>query len=155
MRTLDFGNLQIWIYAEGNKEAVIATHGGYTPRRGFFRRGSGKSTIPANVELVFYTGADGYLGGGAQWFMQGYPAKQAPIPAHGITENYSLTYDDKIVPKIYSDHGYDLIVIREEGAKAHLNDVWAALKAKNRQYSKIHCFFCRVNKLLANGKVES
>ena len=54
------------------KKALLYSHGGYTPRRGFIRKGSGMVLVPEGVSLYFNSEANRpSVGTKAHWHLQG------------------------------------------------------------------------------------
>jgi hypothetical protein len=144
-----FRNLRIEHQGADKTEAVICAHGGYTPRRGLLR-GSGTSTVPGGVTLIFYTAPNAAcIGTRAAWILNGDPAPDSmpPTPAGTAVENLSLTHHPAVIG--YSAALMDVIrVAPGDGIKAHMNDIWDARNAiANCKWTTVHCFACRVNKL--------
>ena len=129
------------------KKALLYSHGGYTQRRGFIRKGSGMVLVPEGVSLYFNSEANRpSVGTKAHWHLQGYPMDPVEIkPPVSIINDYSLTHnisDNGIMPT----NEYDIITISKNG-KAHVSDVFMAIRLQNKRYEIIHSVACRINKL--------
>lgn len=137
------------------RKAIILAHGGYTPWRNVFQTGSGKVTIPAPLTLRFSANAndintyddinlhaDPYLMG------QIIPYRDHRDPGEPI-ENYALGHLDigkTFVPTKYSD-----VILVKPQSRAHLKDVFDAFNfVVGRKWLFIHCFSCRVNRLIVD-----
>jgi hypothetical protein len=127
-------------------EAIILSHGGYTPSKIFGLGGSGTTTTPAGTTVKFNASHDNYgvythglhlLGGAPATFNE-------TVPANSRITNYSLENHDKC-DFVNPNTNYDVITISPLG-KAHLSDVFEALKQNGIQYTAINSFHCRVNK---------
>ena len=159
MKLLTFKNLQFRQFNGGNnKEAAIVTHGGYTPRRGPVRTGSGKSTVPSGITLNFYAPADTVcVGTQAFWKVStgtcNNPVVETCTSSNPPTENYSLTHDDKVDSWTFND-SWTIDLITVSSNKAHLNDIWDGLSSLSLNYTVIHCFCCRINKLTYSDEIK-
>lgn len=144
-----------------NFEAIISTHGGYTPKRGPLKKGSGKTQVPGDInrelKVLFYSPADTVcIGMAAQWMFQGFPSTQ-PVQEtsaiNDIVENYSLTHFENSKNWVVPDTSkYDLIRVLE-GKKIHLSDVWEVIRVNALHYHTIHFFACRINKLAYTDQI--
>jgi hypothetical protein len=132
-----------------NTEAVVASHGGYTPRRLLVFSGSGKITIPANLEVRFYTYHDlTCIGTRAAWGIDtanGIAHLPFESATNTIVTNYSLSHHEQTGTYPKENQARDAILV-EDGAKAHLSDVLDVIAANNLPYTILHNFHCRVDK---------
>ncbi|WP_137937103.1 putative adhesin [Chitinivorax sp. B] len=127
--------------------ALLLSHGGYTPSRGMFRSGSGKVIVPPGMTLYFNSADDTVsIGTKAFHLLQGYDVLPMDTkPGGSVIENYSLEHNhifDRAIPTAQ----YDLITISPNG-KAHMDEVFEAIRAHQLRYTVIHSFACRINKL--------
>ena len=130
-------------------EAVILSHGGYTPKRDFIRRGSGEFVLFCE-QLTFHSKHDTPAVG-----MQGLRFAQGSM-IEGYVEsrkrgetvtNYRLTPDLRKYGDLDGmDFARDVITPRE-GIRVHLKDVLSDLEKHDMTYDNIHCFHCRIDKL--------
>lgn len=139
-----------------NTEAAVITHGGYTPYSGFISSGSGKTTVPNGITVNLYAPADTVcVGTNAYWKVStgvcSNPVAETLNPMD-ITENYSLTHDEKLDSWNFDDKWkIDIILVKKN--KAHLKDVWKLIKTHKLPYHTLHCFFCRINKASYSDEV--
>jgi hypothetical protein len=142
-----FGNLRI--YEFGNDQVAVVAHGGYTPKRGCIRTGSGKAK--ATIPIVFYSAPDRAAVNDGPTLLQNGEGSKNPADTADVgqeTENYSLTNDEDFEKGLnagkYQNPMMDYITVAP-GKKAHLQDVLNAIKGKG--YTKLHFVACRINKL--------
>ena len=157
MLRVDYGNLRLLRFNNNaNTEAAIITHGGYTPAGGSFRTGSGKATIPTGLTLELYAPADTVcIGTAAYWKVSTGTCTNQPaetLPANSITENYSLTHDEKMDSWNFNDN-WQIDIFMVSKKKAHLNDILKIIEDKKLPYTTLHAFFCRVNKSTWTGNI--
>lgn len=128
------------------RKALLLSHGGYTPDRGVFRRGSGQVSVPQGMTLHFNSTEDRVsIGTRAAHLLQGFQVDPVDTKSEGhIIKNYSLEYDSKFETYQPNDE-YDLIIVSPDG-KAHMNEVFDAIRVNNKNYETVHSFACRVNK---------
>lgn len=137
--------------------AVIISHGGYTPRRNFFQRGSGEQIVPKGLSLFFYTFQDWACVGGDRAVDLARTGKKwdneqvAEMFASGTTvPNYSLTpaadrgYTEGSLPASDNPNRLDVIMVYRD--KAHLSDIFRGIRALRLPYNVLHHYHCRVNK---------
>ncbi|WP_447770328.1 putative adhesin [Aeromonas veronii] len=140
-------NVVIATKGDGAKKAVIFAHGGFTPERGKFRKGSGTAVIPNFTRLHFNarhgSPSIGLKGGHMLQNGNSIDPLDVCLPGSKIT-NYSLTFNAKFEPFEPSSE-YDVIKISPQG-KAHMTDVFDALKIYGLMYEQIHSFACRIDK---------
>lgn len=129
------------------QKAVILSHGGYTPKRNNIQKGSGKILVPAGLTLLFNSLEDSpSIGTKALHLLQGFNVSPVDKALSGVLiNNYSLTYNNIFNP-VKPNEEYDLITISPAG-KAHMSDVFDAIRIHNKRYINIHSFACRINKL--------
>ncbi len=158
METIDYRNLQLKRFnSKANTEAAIITHGGYTPAKGIFHKGSGTTHIPIGITVEMYAPADTVcVGTNAYWKVSTGSCTNAPaetLNQNDITENYSLEHDEKTDAWSFNDEWkMDIFLVTKK--KAHLTDIWDFIRTHNLPYTKIHAFFCRVNKTTFAGNVS-
>ena len=145
-KILKWKNLRIHTF--GKDEVAIVAHGGYTPRRGSIRTGSGKSS--AEIPIIFYAHPNQAAINCGRTLIQGTGFVKAfeTTPQGKEIENYSLRIDpdfEKGVGKIVQPL-MDFITIAGSG-KAHMDEVWEAIRLFGLKYTKLHFVACRVNKL--------
>lgn len=141
--------------ADGSaRKALLLSHGGYTPDRGVFRHGSGQVSVPQGLTLHFNSTEDRVsIGTRAAHLLQGFQVDPVDTKPEGnIIKNYSLEYDSKFETYHPNDE-YDLIIISPDG-KAHMNEVFDAIRVNNKNYESVHSFACRVNKLTYDGTIQ-
>jgi hypothetical protein len=155
-----YGNVQFIQLSDAGPAAgaVIISHGGYTPRRGFIRTGSGTTTVPHGITVHFYTDHDAVAVGGARavdharngvkWDAA---VARAPEGPGSVIPNYSLSpcddqgWTEAQIPASDTVGHLDVIMIWQR--KAHLSDVFAGIASLGLPYTDIHSYHCRVNKL--------
>jgi hypothetical protein len=155
----NYGNVQFIQLSDAGPAAgaVIISHGGYTPRRGWIRTGSGTTTVPDGITLHFYTDHDVVVVGGARAVDHARTGvkwdaavARAPEPGGSIVTNYSLSpcddqgWTEGSIPASDAPGHLDVIMIRRK--KAHLSDVFAGIEHLGLPYTDIHSYHCRVNK---------
>ncbi|GHC75946.1 hypothetical protein GCM10010136_26370 [Limoniibacter endophyticus] len=135
------------------REAILISHGGYTPRRDFFRRGSGLVVIPDGLTMEFASArcAETLVETGiedAARVLAGFPyyTSETLKPGQHV-DNYSLTYaaeGDLFTPSSHCD-----VIKISAGPKAHLSDIFNVYRTLGCTWKTLHYFPCRANKLLA------
>ncbi|WP_157659460.1 putative adhesin [Burkholderia ubonensis] len=142
-----FKNINIKSTGNHTPNALLLSHGGYTPRRNVFQRGSGYITIPTGITILFNSGEnEPSIGTKAMHLLQGHPI--IPVdrkPAGAVIENYSLEYNELFERCLPTEH-FDIVTISPQG-KAHMSDLFDAIRIHKINYGSIHSFACRVNKL--------
>ncbi|NRO97451.1 hypothetical protein GWC77_16125 [Paraburkholderia sp. NMBU_R16] len=136
------------------RKALLLSHGGYTPDRGFLRHGSGQVSVPQGLTLHFNSTEDRVsIGTRAAHLLQGYQVDPVDTKSEGnIIKNYSLEYDSKF-GTYQPNEEYDLIIVSPDG-KAHMNEVFDAIRVNNKNYESLHSFACRVNKLTFEHTIQ-
>ncbi|WP_157637525.1 putative adhesin [Burkholderia ubonensis] len=144
---ISFKNIIIKSAGSHAPNALLLSHGGYTPRRNVLQPGSGSVTVPAGVTILFNSGEnEPSIGTKAMHLLQGYPVIPVDKKSPGVViENYSLEYNELFDGCLPTEH-FDLVTISQKG-KAHMSDVFDAIRMYHINYSSIHNFACRVNKL--------
>lgn len=145
-KVLNWKNLQIHTF--GKDEVAVVAHGGYTPRRDFIRTGSGKSS--AEIPIVFYSHPNQAAINCGRTLIEGTGIVKSfeTAPKGQEIENYSLKNDpdfEKAVGIIVQPV-MDFITIAGSG-KAHMDEVWEAIRLFGLKYTKLHFVACRINKL--------
>ncbi|MBU9851973.1 putative adhesin [Rahnella aceris] len=142
-----YRNIKIKSLGGNARKAMLLSHGGYTPQRSFFQRGSGSIVVPANLTLLFNSAEnEPSIGTKAMHLLQGYHQPSFETLKMGaVVKNYSLEYN-KIFEGCLPTATFDLITITEKG-KAHLSDLFDAIKMNRINYDTVHIFACRINKL--------
>lgn len=158
MQRIDFGNLRVLRFNDNsNTEAAIITHGGYTPASGCFRTGSGVTSVPTGITLELYAPADTVcIGTAGYWKVSTGKCTNDPsetLNAHDPTENYSLTHDEKMDSWNFDD-SWKMDIFMVTRKKAHLNDIWKFIESNGLPYTKLHAFFCRINKATWTGNIS-
>ena len=145
-KVLKWKNLRIHTF--GKDEVAIVAHGGYTPRRGSVQTGSGKSS--AEIPIVFYSHPNQAAINCARTLIEGTaPVKTFETSPKGSEiENYSLKNDPDFEKAIgiINQPVMDFITIAGSG-KAHMEEVWDAIRLFGLKYTKLHFVACRINKL--------
>ncbi|CDH34867.1 hypothetical protein XBI1_600009 [Xenorhabdus bovienii str. Intermedium] len=130
-------------------EALILTHGGYTPS---FANdlccfgGSGYIRIPTGITLVFNSKPKRVSVGlsSVEKLLQGVLTGTGEIVKSGENiRNYSLTPSDTL-SRINPNSRYDTITITN--GKAHMSDIFEAIRHFKLPYTRIYSFACRVNR---------
>lgn len=129
------------------REAILLAHGGYTPSRYGLFSGSGHCTTPLETSISFnarpnktgiFTRGLHLLSGAGHSVAEGVRGGSKII-------NYSLSYDSK-AEDVEPNEKFDIIVISPHG-KAHMSDIFDAMRQHNRRYTYLYSVACRVNKL--------
>lgn len=147
MQILRYRNVIIRTIAGNASRAILMAHGGYTPPRNRIFLGSGCCQVPSYTALHFHALPDFvavfthgvHLLAGAN-----IRPMETVLGGRGIV-NYSLTYNE-MATALMPNAQYDLITVAPHG-KAHMVDVFAAMRQHQRQYTDLNSFACRVNKL--------
>ncbi|WP_415869564.1 putative adhesin [Burkholderia ubonensis] len=142
-----FRNIIIKSAGSHAPNALLLSHGGYTPKRNVLQSGSGRVIIPEGVTMLFNSGEDApSIGTKAIHLLRGYPIIPVDKKSPGaVIENYSLEYNELFDRCLPTEH-FDLVIISQRG-KAHMSDVFDGIRMHHINYSSIHSFACRVNKL--------
>jgi|GEM_PF-898136 len=138
------------------REAIIISHGGYSSRKDFLRRGSPTISIPYNVRNLFFNSAHGEPVYGGMVFLLLSPENvvfpRPPKEELSAGENvvdYNITTGEEILfanQLRLKDPGYDIIYPEPFMRHVHLSDVFAAIEYFGLHYQKVYANFCRVDK---------
>ncbi|CDG96156.1 hypothetical protein L7750_13845 [Xenorhabdus bovienii] len=154
--TIHYRNLVIKKAGDSARKGIILAHGGYTPERGFFQRGSGRTYVPLRITLVCNCLHDKVSIGQkmADAILYPTPTNQMnyipeDILGGSIIQNYSLTYNSKF--EGYEPSKFVDVVTIKPNSKAHISDVFSAVTALNLHYERIYNVACRINKIDRNS----
>ncbi|WP_445358867.1 putative adhesin [Microbulbifer sp. ANSA005] len=168
MKTIQFGKVIIHKKEQANgKEAILYAHGSYD--KGSF----GEAKVPETLALYFYSfhgsassdhavrsltktgepadGKNSMADFGAKQFLNMGSGKVHSIAGGGSeVYNYNLSYNEKSpghmdnIKKAWESglHNHDLILV-EEGARIHLDDVLKVITENKLGYNKLHFTACR------------
>jgi len=127
-------------------KAILTGHGGYTPRRYGIFPGSGKTELPSNIRVHFFT-PDGSpnLRNTLKNILKGDINIFETIDEHMTIRNYSLT-NDHYTNNIKPNEIYDIISI-PNNKKTHFSELLKTLSKTDYNYTDIYYTCCRVNKL--------
>jgi len=145
----------------GSQTAILWTHGGYTPRQGL-KPGSGTADVPDGLTVRFHT-PDDTVGAGdkARRWLEGNPNNTTDLTvfqtavAGQSVKNYSLSVkasDNKSFEADYRPQ-YDMITTAVD-KKAHLKDVFDAMRELSFRWTELRYFACRINKVTYAGEVS-
>ncbi|WP_152430490.1 putative adhesin [Vibrio aquimaris] len=152
INTHKFKNVLIKSKGNGSKKAVIFAHGGFTPKRGLFREGSGIITVPKSMTILFNSkeGSPSVGMRGIEMLEEGKVLQPIDMVKGGEEmKNYSLSFNRKFETCEPTDD-YDIICISKNG-KAHMSDVLEAMQKFGQNYETIHSFACRIDKATWQG----
>jgi hypothetical protein len=143
-------NIVVKSLNSGARKVLLLSHGGYTPKRGFIRRGSGIVVVPMGLTLFFNSELDSpSIGTKAIHLLQGFPLTPVDTKLEGsLINNYSLEYN-ALFERCLPTAGYDLMTISPRG-KTHMKDVFNYIRSSQKGYELVHVFACRINKLTYN-----
>lgn len=135
-------------------QAVLICHGGHTPARNRLMTGSGEVMVPHGLNVGFNTTEDNFsIGPRVLHFLQGYDYAPVEMVRGGeIIKNYSLSCDEKYAG-LNPTLDKDVITISDKG-KAHMSDVYEAIRIHSLMYTTLYSFACRVNKLTYTGSIQ-
>jgi hypothetical protein len=129
------------------REAILFAHGGYTPSRYRLFSGSGHCTTPLETRIGFNAlhNKGGIFTRGLHLLSGTGHSVADDIHGGSRIINYSLSYDNK-AEEVEPNERYDIIVISSNG-KAHMSDIFDAMRQHNRHYTYLYSVACRFNKL--------
>ncbi|MGU3626886.1 hemagglutinin repeat-containing protein [Comamonas sp. C24C] len=155
LKTFSYKNVDIKSRGPNASTVLILGHGGHTPSRNIFMPGSGKVKVP-DGKVVNFNSLDGNvsIGTKADHLLQGFSVPPIDSSDSGTTiKNYSFEHAP-VFDHYKPTDKFDLITI-QPGKKAHMRDVFDALKASGSNCTTIHNFACRINKQTYTGTISS
>jgi len=154
MKIYRYKNVIISSLSTQVSQAVLICHGGYTPSSNIIFRGSGFIMVPHNLTIGFNCKEDHVsVGPRVLHFLNGHAYIPQDIYYGGsYIKNYSITHDSKYAT-LQPKAEIDIITISPSG-KAHISDVFNAIKVLKKEYIFLYSFACRVNKSTFRGEIE-